>query len=204
MVKQFGSFENVFNNIGELKGKLKENLEKYKEQAFMSRKLAKIYTDVPVEFDLEKSKYREKNYEETIKLFKELEFLSIIDRIELPSANKDVIKFKTLKNIQEIENALQLIKKKGIMAVSFETEKLSITEKTILGMSFGSDEQNIYFVSGDTLAKTWDIFRSVFEDQNVKKICHDAKEIYILLNNEGIKLNGLEMICNRCISFRSF
>lgn len=193
LIKQFGSFENIFNNIGELKGKLRENLENYKEQAFMSRRLAEICKDVPVRFDLKESEFREKNYEETIKLFKELEFLSLIDRIHLPSSNDNNIGSKTLKSIQEIETALHKIKKSGIMAVSFETEKSSSIEKKILGLSFGSGEQNIYFISGKTLEKTWAIFRSVFEDCDVKKICHDAKEVYILLNNEGIKLNGLEM-----------
>ena len=107
LMKQFGSFDNVFDNIGQLKGKLKENLQNYKEQAFMSRKLAEVVTDAPVDFDLEKSKYRDNNREDAIELFRELEFSSLIDRMNISDRDDNDLKFKTLNDISEVEKLLK-------------------------------------------------------------------------------------------------
>ena len=51
LIKQYGSVENIIANAHELKGKQRENVEMYAEQGMVSKKLATIILDVPVEFD---------------------------------------------------------------------------------------------------------------------------------------------------------
>ncbi len=74
LIQQFGSVENLLANTDQLKGKLKEKVELHKDQAILSRRLATIITDVPVEFNEEEFRYKEVDKEKTKLLFTELEF----------------------------------------------------------------------------------------------------------------------------------
>jgi len=83
LVGQFGSIDGIYKNIDQLKGKQKENLVENEAQVRLSRKLATIITDVPIEFD-KKGLTREVFHREDLKkLFDELEFKSLISRLEL-------------------------------------------------------------------------------------------------------------------------
>src|SRR4249920_1508850 len=63
LIKQFGTIENVIAHVGDLKGKLKERVEQFGQQALLSKKLATIILDVPVEFSEEKLQYKGPNTE---------------------------------------------------------------------------------------------------------------------------------------------
>src|SRR5690606_5608422 len=74
LIQEFGSIENLIANADKLKGKLKENVINHAEQGLISKKLATILLDVPVELDEEKIKLSEPNREVLEPLFAELEF----------------------------------------------------------------------------------------------------------------------------------
>lgn len=81
LLRQYGSMENIYENTHELKGKLKEKIEDNKEQAFLSKKLATILLDAPVDFD-EKSLITEDPNKDAIrKLFDEVEFKTLYKRV---------------------------------------------------------------------------------------------------------------------------
>jgi len=80
LISQFGSIENLLKNTDKLKGKLKENLEKYADQALVSKELATIMLDVPIEFKPEALKMSEPDKEALKKLFDELEFRRFAQR----------------------------------------------------------------------------------------------------------------------------
>lgn len=80
-IKEYGSLENLLANTQDLKGKMKENVENNVEQALMSKQLATIILDVPVDFD-EKALVKDPINKEALKeIFAELEFRRMADRI---------------------------------------------------------------------------------------------------------------------------
>ena len=88
LLKEFNSLENLYKDIGEnsekskkLRPKLKEILLKYKDQAFLSKVLAQVEKNVPIDFDLKKCQWKEYNREKAIQILKELEFYSLIARL---------------------------------------------------------------------------------------------------------------------------
>lgn len=81
LIKDFGSIENLLNNTDKLKGKLKERVEANKEMALLSRKLATIIIDVPVEFNEEELKLSPVNKEAVEEVFNELEFRNLLRRV---------------------------------------------------------------------------------------------------------------------------
>lgn len=77
LLKQYNSVEEILDSTDQLKGKQKENLEKFAEQARMSKWLATIKTDVPIQFDATKYQIDPINRELLEEVFKELEFRSL-------------------------------------------------------------------------------------------------------------------------------
>lgn len=81
LIKQFGSMENIFANSSQLKGKQKENIENFKEQGLISKKLATIILNVPIPFD-EKALILDPPDREVLEpLFAELEFRTLGKRV---------------------------------------------------------------------------------------------------------------------------
>lgn len=81
LIKQYGSMENIFEHSHELKGKQRENVEQFKEQGLMSKKLATILLNVPVELDEEGLEVCAPSKELLEPLFAELEFRTLGKRV---------------------------------------------------------------------------------------------------------------------------
>jgi len=92
LIKEFGSLENLYQNLAKLKPKLKESLLLQKEQAFLSKELAEIKTNVPIDFNLKKCQWREYDKEKIIQILKELEFESLIKKLPQISPVKENLK----------------------------------------------------------------------------------------------------------------
>ncbi|MFA4867519.1 MAG: DNA polymerase I [Pedobacter sp.] len=88
LIKQYGSVENIIANSHELKGKQRENVETYAEQGLISKKLATIILDVPVEFNEKELELEEPSRELLEPLFAELEFRTIGKRVFGEGFNK--------------------------------------------------------------------------------------------------------------------
>lgn len=81
LVSEFGSIENLLEHTDQLKGALKKKVEENKEMILFSKFLATIKTDVPISLDLDSLKREDPNEEELRRLFEELEFRSLIERV---------------------------------------------------------------------------------------------------------------------------
>ncbi len=81
LISEFGTIENVISNSEKLKGKIKENLENFREQGLQSKSLATIILDVPVDFDEEKLRISEPDQGALKILFEELEFRAFAKRV---------------------------------------------------------------------------------------------------------------------------
>ena len=81
LLLEFGSMDGIYENIDKVKGKLAENLITFKDQAYLSKSLATIITDVPVEFNEESLLREEPNKERINQLFTELEFRTLTKRV---------------------------------------------------------------------------------------------------------------------------
>jgi DNA polymerase I len=85
LISRFNNLEGVYDNLHELKGKLRENLEMFKDQALLSRELVTINTNVPLIFNPDYVKYSEPDREKLLEIFKELEFRSLIQKYSTSS-----------------------------------------------------------------------------------------------------------------------
>lgn len=110
LISEFGTVEGIYSNIEKLKGKQKENLLKSKKQVELSRKLAKIIEDVPIEVDYHIAQRVQGDMKAIEQIFDQLEFKNLKSRIlgindDIKDRNKDaqgsLFEEKVEKNIQE-------------------------------------------------------------------------------------------------------
>ncbi len=81
LIAKYGSMENMFEHVHELKGKMQENVINFKEQGLISKKLATIVTDVPVDLDEHALEFVAHDNEKLMEVFTELEFRNLAKRL---------------------------------------------------------------------------------------------------------------------------
>lgn len=80
-IEKYDSMEGLYENLQDLKGKQKANVEENKEQAFLSKKLATILTDAPVDFDEESLIVEKPDFEKIKEIFADLEFKRLTENL---------------------------------------------------------------------------------------------------------------------------
>lgn len=125
LLKQYGSIEKLYENTADLKGKLKERIEENKESAFISKRLATIITDVPVEFVEEDLILEQANSKVLKDLFEKLEFRSLIKRVYgEPSTSGKVVQMSLFDAPSVSESAvIQKVKKSSLK--SFDKQSVN-------------------------------------------------------------------------------
>ena len=114
LIAQFGSIENLLEHTGELKGAIKTKVETNREQILFSKFLATIKTDVPISLDMDGLKREEPDKEALKRIFEELEFRSLLERVlgtdkktatPPPSAQGDLFGFFAPESTEAPENS---------------------------------------------------------------------------------------------------
>ena len=130
LIKEFGSIESLLLNTDKLKGAQKKKVEENAELIRMSKYLATIKTDVPIELDLDALQVKDANQQELEKLFEELEFKTFAKRIlkkdkqeqkkqnlqldlfaELPTEGKEEAEFSSFETIKTTPHEYKLVEK---------------------------------------------------------------------------------------------
>lgn len=186
LIRQYKSIDEVYNNIEEQKGKLKEKLTENKDLAYLSRTLGTIDINAPIEKDLAKFEVEEWNKEEVLEIFKRLKFNRFIDRFNLHKENNIVgtdgsvcpseIKHEKILDKANIEELKQEIKENKIMYYYLTEEKFIIY----------SEKNNKCFEILDVLE-----FKDIFENKEILKCSYKQKEEFIMLWNKNIQAKNL-------------
>ncbi|NIM46763.1 MAG: DNA polymerase I, partial [Candidatus Aenigmarchaeota archaeon] len=163
LISKFGSLEYLYKNLDRVGGKTKEVLEKNKDQAFISKKLVKIVTEVPIKFNLSACKTHDFDRQKVFELFRKLEFKSLLNK--LPRTKKEEVKipkkrphiktagYKLIDNKRDFKNLLANLKKQEFLAVDTETDGWDIVENKLVGISFSFKEKEAYYIPvGHTIA----------------------------------------------------
>jgi len=176
LIGQFGSLEGVYENIEEVKGKLKEKLINDHENALISKKLATILLDAPVPFEPEKLILEEPNKEELGELFTELEFRTLGRRIlgdefnitvakpassgipdlfsshaeseeeDLPSPPKRDVKYQALEGEKGVQEILKILEGSKEFVFDTETTGLNPLLDELVGIAFSVKETEAFYL----------------------------------------------------------
>lgn len=180
LLKQYDTIEDIYEHIDDIKGKMKEKLIEDKESAFISKEIATIYRDVPLNVNLEDVKYTGPDYVTLNKIYEDLEFFSLIKKnVEASSREEIDIKFKNVSNDDDLKYIDSLADK---ISLYIECDQENYHYGNIVGMSI-SDNVNNLFISNVMIDK-------VLEKIKNKKIStYDQKKNIVLLKKEGLELD---------------
>ncbi len=177
LLKQYDTIEDIYEHIDEIKGKMKEKLIEDKESAFISKEIATIYRDVPLNVSLDDIQYKGTDFIALNKIYEELEFYSFIKKnVESSVHSENEIPFINVKSSEDLKIYGEEI------AFYLECDKENYHEGNIVGVSI-SDSKNNYFVPNTILEEIIPLLRD-------KKIyTYDQKKNYVLLKKEGLEIN---------------
>ena len=189
LIKEFSSIEGIFDNIDSIKGSTKKKLEENKELAIMSKKLATIIRDVPIEFNLEELEYGKYNAEDILDVFKYLGFTSLIPRIGKLDESKQIdnevnLEVSKLENIDEFINK---VKENKELIIKTVTREGNILDKKIMYIFLSLDGKKIYYIEENNIHK----LESILASNEIKKLGYNLKDDYIALRPYGIKLENV-------------
>jgi DNA polymerase-1 len=178
---QFGNLENLFKNLDKVKSeKIKQLLSQQRNQAIMSKELAKLDKDVPLEFDIEQLKIKSPDYEKLFELFKKLELNSFLKDLPKTQEQKSSVKLVRLEEAK-IEDFVKDLEKKD-KEVAF----LVALEESVIQIFISADKKVVYRLKFADLPNV----ASLFENKNIPKIVYDFKTTLIFLKNSRINLKG--------------
>jgi DNA polymerase-1 len=183
LVQEFGSVEELLARTGELRGKLKENIEAAGERLALNKDLARIVTDLPLDVEPDDAVMGEWDVEEVRRLFTSLEFRSLFDRLmELAKEAKPKVDVTELDLRQVQPEELATLLADGPLAVAIQEEA-----DVLVGMAISAGGAQAAYAAlegpgpvGERLA-----------DQHTSKWTHDAKALERVTLRAGALLEGV-------------
>ncbi len=170
LLGQYGTFQNIYAHLDEIKGALRTKLENGREKAYLSLDLVTIRTDVPVVLELDKARTSHINFPAVESLFRELEFRTLLNRLndlrgqkqgaasggqmalfdtsverigEAPAYELDTVVVDSPAKLAELAERLM---QAGRIALDTETTSLDPLRGTLVGVSLATEEGRGYYI----------------------------------------------------------
>lgn len=189
LLKEYGTLENLLQSIDKVSGKkLQEKLAEFKDQAVMSKELATITREAPVEVSLNELEYEGLEKEKVMRIFKELGFNSLLDKLggDVEAGNTvelDEIEFEQADNITS-----EMFAKESTFYVEVLEDNYHYAD--IIGFGVVSEQGSFYLPAKKALESVE--FKKWAEDETCKKTVYDAKRSEVSLRHHGIHLKGAD------------
>ena len=189
LLATYGNLDGVYAHIDEIKGKLQEKLIQDKDMAYLSYDLATINVDSPIEIDFDNCKISDYINSDSIVIFKNLNFKSIVSRfsdISSDSAEQEsekqviTIEKNEIEEIAEFEKLMQKLEKQSLISVYVDSD-IEI---------FANNKCYLLKTSQDLLGSGIDFYdiasgiNKLLENENIKVILFDAKTNFYQLRTE--------------------
>jgi DNA polymerase-1 len=204
LIQEFGSIENLLQNIDQVKGKKRqENLREFGEQALLSRKLADLLYDVELDVSLDDLALEEPDRDALIELFKTLEFHKLLQEYSAPNAEEQQASAENYQAVlaeSELDELVARLRESGRFAFDTETTSLVAVQAELVGLSFAVEAGHGWYVpvghmylgAPEQLPKelVLEKLKPLLEDPQLEKIGQNIKYDALVLRNAGIELAG--------------
>lgn len=184
LLNDYGSLENIYNNLDSLKGKLKENLITYRKEGELCKRLATICKNINLPYVLEDFIYHGYQFDKADNFIKHYELKSINSKLSNIKKIEEVFHLEEDFNYSDsLPSNFNDIKKVSILIDYVGT---SYHEASIEGISLKLDE-TLYYVQLDDI-KNNEQFKNFLESGDYKLYCYNYKELYYLFKINNITL----------------
>lgn len=166
LLKEYQTIENLYEHIDKIKGSTHDKLVTFKEDAFMSKKIATIYCDVPLKISLNDLKYDGPDNELLYDVFSKLEFTSLLSNLTKEKKNEKINFISVNENINVVTN--------DIVSLYIECDNEDYTCANIVSASL-YDGKFFYYFSKENI--------KYLNLTNKRVVCFDSKKCQYLLNS---------------------
>mgnify|MGYP001495943573 FL=1 len=177
-IKEYGSIENLYENLDDIKGKLKDKISSNKELGLLSKKLATIITDVPIEYSIEELKISNSNSEKILSIFNELEFkrlkenyLKLFDKSLNEKEDKQNLEFDFK---QQYNSKIFSQKVESKLGTELLIEKISSEKSVALDYCFEKGNSYISFCLNTEVS-----YYIQFEYSELSKVINSLKAFFL-------------------------
>ncbi|GAB2722687.1 DNA polymerase I [Paenibacillus thermoaerophilus] len=198
LLHEYGTVEQVLAHVDELKGKLRENIANHADDARMSKELATIFREVPMEADWDALRFAGPDKPKLAELFRKLEFRSLIDKLDLgggagaePAESDE--QEEALEVVRVTADRLgDLVKRLGeVKAFAAEVTGDNPHTGDVHGLTFLAGQTAYYVPFGLLASDEASALREWLADPEIPKITHDAHRTEVALHWRGLPLRGV-------------
>lgn len=201
LIEEYGNLDGIYANIESIKGKVKENLVRDKEKAYISRELVRLKCDIELPTDWSAWRLTLPDYDELLSLFTQCGFHRFADqlRAEQPSAHKWKHDYKLIHDPVSFELMLHELASQSRISFDLETTSVHPTQADIVGYAISWEPGVAYYIAvrapkgqssldpDDVLAK----LRPIIENPEIQKVGQNLKYDMLVLRRAGVRLEGL-------------
>lgn len=188
LIAQYKSIENVYLNIDQIKGAVKTKLEKDRELAYLSKQLATINTQIPIDFSIDELILKDIDIEKLNEFFINHDMLSLAkklhSKVELYCEKKEIESSK-LELSQDVDELIKNVKDRIYIKTVKEDSFVNI--QAITSVCIISNDK-AYIVSRYDIDK----LKPILEDENIEKLGYDLKQDYLAFLPYDIGMNNLK------------
>ncbi|MFW2331781.1 MAG: DNA polymerase I, partial [Nitrospinota bacterium] len=192
LLDQFGNLEMLLANKDKIENpNIRAKIVKNEELARLSKELATVEKNIPIDLNPEDWKLKEANYPKLLQLYEKLDFHSLIKSI--PSVGKNIEGDYLLIDTEQllIDLVQRLATTKTVAINHYFESKEDIIDAKLNGISISTRaNEGFYIPLRENRAKILSLLEALLEDEQITKIGANLKELIILLANEGINLKG--------------
>lgn len=188
LIQRFGNLDYIYDNIDtiDVKPGIRKKLIEDKESAFLSRKLGEIYTDVPIEKDLQAYTPQPADTNGAVRLMAKLEFFSLIEKMGL---RNDAVITNEVTQEDAVEKPVETIDTKQLADMVNKNDRA-----VFIGVYDNKEIKEIAFDIGNkiVLCNNMDkkTAQAIFENDKTEKITHNIKPLFAVLDKMGVGLQG--------------
>lgn len=187
LLGEFHDVETVLQSIDQVSGKkLKERLEEHKDQAILSKELATIVTDAPLDHSLPSLAYEGFEEKAVIDLFKELSFNSLLNRFS-SEQQEEALELEELSYTVVDEPSEEHFASPSALVIEVLDEHYH--QADVVGISI-ANKNGVFFFPTEVAIQS-EVFRSFMKSIETEKWLFDAKRAVVALAWKGIELNGV-------------
>jgi DNA polymerase-1 len=219
LIRRFGTIENLLGRLDDLdKPKLRETLRAFAEQARMSRQLALIRLDCPVELNLDRFRRAEPDPDATTRLFREMEFGSLLKRVESPAAAPGPGRVEIATSEESLREMTRTLASAKMIGLCFWTlpdgapatgseanRSLQANHapgrdrSAILGISIAIPDHVYYIPIGHRYLgapaapesrTVFDHLRPLLQNFSLRKVGHDLKAVLLTCHQSGLSIEA--------------
>ncbi len=202
LLKEFGSLEALLENYTRIKNaKVKESVSENMENIKLSKTLATIHIDLPLDISIDELKQGEPEWKKLLDCFRKFEFSSLIKLIpDQESQLEEKDEYVTILDKERLEDVLASIGDE--ITIDTETTSQSPMNAELVGISLATKTDKAYYIPvahsylgvPEQLPKNYVIekIRKIFENPGIKKTGHNIKYDLIILKNEKMNLQGID------------